>query len=302
MSLHLEAVEQLIAAELSREVPPEAVAMATLLREEWGSGVAAVLFHGSCLRDQVVEERLLDLYLLVDSYAAVHPGLLARAANLVLPPNVYHARKVVAGRTLYAKCSIVSLAAFGRRTAGSTFEPYFWGRFAQPCALLWARDDSVRRRIAAALAAAAVTLVEETRPLFHLQPTAGALWVEAFTRTYGSELRAEAKLRAVELYAADSSRYDRIAALITSDAHTPSPGQRFRARLRWRMRPVAGKLLAILRLIKAAFTFEGGADYLIWKIERHSAVAIELSAWQRRHPILASPALLWRLYRRGAVR
>ena len=302
MSFCLEAVEQLVTAELSREVPPEAVAMATLLRKDWGFGVAAVLFHGSCLRDQVVEGRILDLYLLVDSYAAVHPGLLARGANLVLPPNVYQARKVVAGRTLRAKCSVVSLSAFERRTDRSTFEPYFWARFAQRCALLWARDESVRQRVGAALAAAAVTLVQETRPLFHHRPAAGALWVEAFTRTYGSELRSESKTRAAELYAADPLRYNRIAAIVTSDVGAPALGQRHRARLRWQMRPIVGKPLAALRLLKAAFTFEGGADYLMWKIGRHSAVEIELSAWQRRHPILASPALLWRLYRRGAVR
>jgi hypothetical protein len=29
---------------------------------------------------------------------------------------------------------------------------------------------------------------------------------------------------------------------------------------------------------------------------------LELADWQRRHPLLAAPALLWRLRRRGAVR
>jgi hypothetical protein len=214
---------------------------------------------------------------------------------------VYHAQKVVAGRTLRAKCSIVALSAFERRTACSTFEPYFWARFAQRCALLWARDECVRRRVGAALAAAAVILVQETRPLLGHRPAAGDLWVEAFRRTYGSELRSESETRAVELYAADSARYDRIATIVTSRAGPPALGRR-RARLRWQMRRIAGKPLAALRLIKAAFTFERGADYLMWKIGRHSAVEIKLSAWQRRHPILASPTLLWRLYRRGAIR
>ena len=46
----------------------------------------------------------------------------------------------------------------------------------------------------------------------------------------------------------------------------------------------------------------GGADYIVWKIERHSGEKIVLSPWQRRHPLLAAPLLLPRLLRRGAIR
>ncbi len=56
------------------------------------------------------------------------------------------------------------------------------------------------------------------------------------------------------------------------------------------------------RLIKAAFTFTGGADYLAWKIERHSGQKVELSDWQKRHPIIASLTLLPKLLKSGAVR
>jgi hypothetical protein len=58
----------------------------------------------------------------------------------------------------------------------------------------------------------------------------------------------------------------------------------------------------VFRLIKAAFTFAGGPSYILWKIERHSGVKHELTPWQRRHPILASTVLFWRLYRKGAFR
>ena len=49
-------------------------------------------------------------------------------------------------------------------------------------------------------------------------------------------------------------------------------------------------------------TFDGGADYILWKIERHTGVRLPASPWQRRHPLLASPVFLWRLYRLGAIR
>ena len=75
-----------------------------------------------------------------------------------------------------------------------------------------------------------------------------------------------------------------------------------KGRSEWKARRLRGKALSVLRLIKAAFTFQGGADYLAWKIERHSGVAVKLSAWQRRHPILASVWLMPKLYLKGAFR
>jgi hypothetical protein len=55
-------------------------------------------------------------------------------------------------------------------------------------------------------------------------------------------------------------------------------------------------------LIKAAFTFEGGASYAAWKIERHSGSRITLSPWQQRHPVLAGLMLLPKLLRRGTIK
>jgi hypothetical protein len=63
-----------------------------------------------------------------------------------------------------------------------------------------------------------------------------------------------------------------------------------------------GKILSALRLAKAVFTFDGGVEYILWKIERHSGVRAHTTPWQRRHPLLAAPGLAWRLYRRGAFR
>ncbi len=63
-----------------------------------------------------------------------------------------------------------------------------------------------------------------------------------------------------------------------------------------------GKAWSVLRLLKASFTFDGGADYLAWKISRHSGVAVTVTPWQRRHPIAGAIVQFWRLYRKGAFR
>jgi hypothetical protein len=65
---------------------------------------------------------------------------------------------------------------------------------------------------------------------------------------------------------------------------------------------VQGKILSALRLAKGSLTFEGGVEYILWKIKRHSGVTLEASPFLKRHPVLAMCVLSFRLYRRGGVR
>ena len=132
-------------------------------------------------------------------------------------------------------------------------------------------------------------------------PTPAAFWCRAFSETYSSELRAERKGRAEQIYHTYAERYDRLLDLVPRPAPAGA-GEQGRARRAWWARRVLGKTLSVLRLLKAAFTFQNGADYLAWKIGRHAGLEIELTPWQRRHPILAAGFLFWRLYLRGAIR
>jgi len=77
---------------------------------------------------------------------------------------------------------------------------------------------------------------------------------------------------------------------------------RILSRLTWGLRSLQGKLLSALRLLKAMATFEGGVDYILWKIERHSGVTVDIEPRLRRRPLLAIWVLSWRLYRRGGFR
>jgi hypothetical protein len=81
-----------------------------------------------------------------------------------------------------------------------------------------------------------------------------------------------------------------------------SAATRLACRLAWKIRSLQGKALTVLRLFKGAFTFTGGLDYILWKIERHTGVTVEVPPRLKPHPILAVCVLSWRLYRRGAFR
>ena len=125
------------------------------------------------------------------------------------------------------------------------------------------------------------------------------LWIAGFRMTYGAELRPESADRATHIVATDSDRYVAVTPLALAVLAQRNRGE---AALSPRPRRILGKLLNVARLIKGAFTFEGGLDYILWKIARHSGVTLTATDWQRRHPLLAAPGLAWRLYRRGAFR
>ena len=305
-------IAAIIEAELNQGLSAAAMAMTEDIRSRHGAGVLACLFYGSCLRDQQDEERVLDFYVLVESYRAFHRGWVAAVANRVLPPNVYYRELDHAGRRIRAKYAVIALTDFRRDVTAAAFLPTLWARMAQPCALSYAGSAEVARQLADALGDAVRTTVRETVGLLPESFTAQELWTRAFLESYRTELRAERPGRAAQLISASVARYDRLSgpalrSLATPDGagvyvHSADQRHRARARGRWHRRRWLGKGVHVLRLIKNAYTFADGLDYVLWKVARHSGERIEPSAWQRRHPILAAPSLVWRLYRKKAIR
>jgi hypothetical protein len=291
---------RLVAKEAATPCAAEVHALARAARARHGNAVVAVLFYGSGLRDGSIAGKLADLYVVVESYEAMDGSRLLRWLNRVLPPNVYYLRLPGDGPRIHAKYAVASLPQLERLVSPATENPYFWARFAQPTAIVWARDAAVRDRLVRMLALAARTMVLAARPLAPLRASPRELWTTAFGLTYQTELRAEPASRGGQIYAADSARYDQIARAVRPRAASEQDAAT--AARRWRRRRLQGKLLSVLRLVKGAFTFEDGADYLAWKMERHSGVKVSLTPFQRRHPVLTSPVLFWRLYRAGAFR
>jgi len=128
----------------------------------------------------------------------------------------------------------------------------------------------------------------------------------------------ESSARACELIEANKAYYQQLTRLCapllnypceisevppTQDYRTEIPSlRRLRNRVGWKIRAVQGKLLSLARLIKALFTFEGGLDYIAWKLERHSGVHVDIPERVRRYPLIFVWGLFWDLYRRGIFR
>lgn len=299
------ALAALIGAELHTPVAAAARAMAEHCRNRHGSGAIAVLFYGSCLRqpDQQLGDALLDFYVIVDDYKAAYDNSLLALANKLLPPNVFYVELPWYGLQLRAKYAVMSLQQFAEGCATTAKNVSIWARFCQPTRLIWSRDDSTAEALTEALVQACRTMFGNAAPLVD-DNVAGdplAVWREGFKATYAAELRSEKSDRALSIVAADEQRYRAIGALLAEEG-VGKGMSRAAATENWQGRQLLGKTLNYLRLIKAAFTFDGAVDYVMWKVRRHTGVVVPVSDWQRRHPLLAAPGLAWKLYRRGAFR
>ena len=301
----------------SQPVYPAIQALIAHIRQQY-SGAAAVLFYGSCLRSGEDRGGMADLYVLVDSYRHSGQSALWSALNALLPPNVFYLEVPFENRTVRAKYALLSLSDFERGTSMRWFHSYIWGRFAQPIAIVYVRSPEDRERIVMALAQAVTTFMHRALPCTKTPFAARDLWFKGLSLSYRSELRAENPDKLANLVEMFEDYYEKItrAAIdripyevaITEEGrrcrYTPrvSARSRFSARQIWRVRFIQGKILSILRLLKGAFTFAGGVDYIRWKIERHTGVQAEVPRRLRRFPIIALGVLAWRIYRQGGFR
>lgn len=289
-------LREIIGTELSRPASDDAKALAEAALNSV-EDVRAILFYGSCLRDGLDAESVADLYIIVGRYRRSGQSWLAALANRALPPNVIYLEADASFGRVRAKAAIVSERGFLAHCRSSTFHSYFWARFAQPAALIYAIDEGAVAAAETACVEAVETFAMEAadRPIASTTPR--EFWTEGFRATYSAELRAEGPERATALYLADQARYDAIHQALTQRSITPRSGPG-----RWRLRRALGKALSVGRLAKAIFTFQGGLDYILWKIARHSGVVVEAKPWQRRWPLLAAPGLALKVWRLGGFR
>jgi hypothetical protein len=308
----------LIQQESSKDSPAGLYRLVESIRARFGETVQAILFYGSCMRAGQEREGVVDLYVIVDAYGSAYGNAGFALLNWLLPPNVFYLEVPDGGGVIRTKYAVLTLADFQRGTSTAWFHSYLWARFAQPVRLLYARSENTAQQIHAALGRAVVTFFTRVLPRLSSRFTDRELWCKGFFLTYRSELRAEKQDQPIRLFDGAQGYYD----LITQTAMAAVPFEvevigsgnsvtyranisacwRFLNRLAWQARRVQGKCLSVLRLGKALFTFQGGLDYILWKIERHSGVAIPDDSALRKYPLTGVWVMLWRLYRRGGFR
>ncbi|MCA9535168.1 MAG: hypothetical protein KC593_15860 [Myxococcales bacterium] len=304
--------------ELSAPVLPEAHDVARYARQLHGDAYGPALFYGSCLRADS-PEGIMDVYLLSRTHAAFHGqtprGRALAGLNWLIPPNIYfwmipHPQH----GSLRAKVAVVTEQQFREGASVDAWSPSIWARFCQPCVLLDAPDEAARERVVDTIVTAILTAARWAAYLGPSKGTARDYWTALFAATYGAELRPERNNRPAIIYDAHPERYDALlrdawaaleipvevsGAVLTPKVNTAAKAV---AKRGFVARQRSGKGISVARIVKGALTFSGGVDYLLWKVERHSGVSVELSDWQRKHPFLGAPGVYLQLRRAGAVR
>ncbi|MFT4255124.1 MAG: hypothetical protein QM608_21895 [Caulobacter sp.] len=300
------AVWALVEAELDQAVPAPVRVFAERLTTLFADA-QAVLFYGSILRTGDLSG-VLDFYVLTERPPR---GLRGVATRLLWPDVSYHELEHE-GLTLRAKVASMTLEQFMKGVKGYGIDTTLWTRFVQPSGLVWAKSPIVRDIVIRAVADAARTAARFATALGPEEGPPEVYWTALFKETYAAEFRVEKAGREASILAFDPGHYQRLLPACWADdgrldgEGRPAPEMSARERKvfksAWRLRRGLGKPLNVARLIKAAFTFQGAARYAAWKIERHTGFKVVLTPWRERHPVLAAPGVLLRLWtwrRRG---
>jgi len=256
-----------------------------------------VLFYGSNLRTGELEG-VLDFYLLM-------PG---GQESGVWPRVSYHEWRHE-GHDLRAKVATMTLAKFAQAASGALLDTTIWARFVQPSALIASAGEETNAAVGSAIALASITAARLAAVLGPERGTEAQYWTALFEATYTAEFRIESTNRSRSIIELNAAHFDGLLPLaltgagiaFTTNGAELAPAvpdeERRRVRRWWRGRRLAGKPLNLRRLVRAAGTFEGAARYAAWKVERHTGVPVEITPWREKHPVLAAPGVLFRVWR-----
>jgi len=307
-------VRDAVRTEALRPAPPDVMALVEAARVRFGGTIVAALFYGSC-RQRGTAEGIVDLHVLVDDLDAALGPWGAWSCRL-LPPSVLYLEAGAGlaggagstggagdadgaeGATVRGKVAVLSLRQFHRGVSRSAFHSYFWGRYAQPLTIVGARDPEP---LIDGLVEAVETLAWRAWPRLGDPRDAVDYWTRALRLSYRTELRPEGNDRPAELVAAYPAYFQATGEAVFA-THAGRSGSTARARADWALRSTWGKLLSLLRLLKGLATFDGGLDYIAWKLERHTGRRVEIPAHVRRRPWLYVWPLVWRHWRAGTFR
>jgi hypothetical protein len=185
----------------------ELLALRDALLQQYEGAVDAMLFYGSCLRSGDALDGLVDLYLVVNDYRNAYRKTLPALFNRLLPPNVYYLETEVEGNRVRSKYAVISMQDLENGTSPKWFHSYLWGRFAQPCGLLYSRDNETSRRVQKILAQAVLTFLTRALPALPERLDSAAIWQQGLALSYRAELRVEKPERAVLLYQSWEDHY-----------------------------------------------------------------------------------------------
>ena len=282
-----------------------------------GTQVRAVLLYGSHLLDAAPDRYSAhDLVVVVEEYLGTYrelrrggfthrsPRLMA-SLGWLLPPNVI-AYSPEGGEGPIAKCLIISARHFERELSGRRRDHFMISRMIQEVGVLYARDAAAVEWLDDRLEAARRTVLDWAAPYVATPFRAEELTREMIAICYRSEIRPESGSRASAIFEAQRGylvdAYEKLLEKALSEGLVVREGNGYRstlrpgpvARLRRSAYFIFSKLRVTARWFKHVLTFENWLPYVVRKVERRTGMRVELTALERRLPLV----FLWpRLFR-----
>jgi hypothetical protein len=295
---------------------PEAHDLARRMVAEGGGSVRVVLLYGSrLLKTRPDRHSALDFVVIVDDYRAYYAGLsaadeLQRPVGLMtflarfLAPNVI-AYTPEDGRNGLAKCLVVSRADFERALGPHHPDHFLLGRMIQRVGEVWAASPEDLLWVREQIRGAHARVLDWVGPYLDGEVSASDLGRTLLEVCYQGELRPESRGRAGAIFEAQADHFASALAPTLEravEAGVMVPGEgiagdddaRFllsrptsvadRRRVRRYFR--RSKRRTTLRWFKHMVTFANWLPYVVRKVERHTGRTIELTAVERKLPLI----------------
>jgi hypothetical protein len=301
-------------------VPETARALAEEFVAAGGGEVAAVILYGSQLhRSSPNAHSAWDLVVIVDAFPPFHRALrasghhnrspvLLNLMGAILPPYVTAFAPWGPGRPM-AKCVILRRDQFRRSMGLGARDHFLKGRLVQHVETVWAASEGIAADIELILARARRETLDWVGPFLDDDPFDSSRYSQEMLRvSFAAELRPESSDRVREVWRSQEDwmvpTFGKVLAeaaaddvLTPTDAGSVDPGSRFTlahppgawARIRYRGYFFRSKYRSVARWFKHIVTFNDWLTYIQNKVERRTGMTVELTAAERRWPLI----LLW---------
>jgi len=284
--------------------------------ERYGSRVLGIFMYGSVLSQMTRSSTSFpDFFVITAGYRGVFNRLLHWLLAYPLPPHIYHLN-LPDGR--HCKYNLVSLRRFRRECSHRASDIYILGRFGKRVALVYARGEQARTALQECCLQAMRNVARWTARGAEGSFSGEQFALDCLNISYRGETRVEASSKVPKLFQAERDFYlaiyprllEQDAALgklvqpTGADSWRPRGGRLLRwlrrARFQWFLKK--SRIRGILRWPKFLVTVEGWVDIILAKIERTKGIKLEITARQRRHPLIYGWPHFFRLLRAGAIR
>ncbi|QCE33863.1 hypothetical protein FAI40_00065 [Acetobacteraceae bacterium] len=281
-----------VALETKKTIPLRVNLFAQEIANKCKKPPIGIIFYGSQI-SKLDPDGLMDFYLILESLKDFQQNKLLFLGNIFLPPNIYFMKH---GNSR-AKVACMTLAQLQKRTQVKSLDTTIWARFSQPVYLAWVRDERSEHLLNSQICNSIYTASLWSAALGKTCGKVDDYLRDLYTNTFKTEIRVESKDRISSLIERNIKRYQEYLPIAWKDCSLPFEqkndvfypridSQRNLFLRRWRIIRLWGKIQNALRLLKAGMSFNGGADYIRWKVRRHTGISIKLSAYERKYPII----------------